>query len=65
MRRLWSSICYTLATIIVFGLVIGISYAFLSKANIPVVAYTVEANVAATTELDFATLVNVNNLKKS
>ena len=53
LRRLWSSICYTIGTIIVFGLIIGISYAFLSKAEIPVVAYTVKANVAYDTLITF------------
>lgn len=56
MRRLWSSICYTIGTVIVFGLVIGISYAFLSKAKIPVTAYTVTATVGSDTTLDWTTL---------
>jgi len=49
-KRLWSSLCYTFGTVIFFALVIGISYAFLSKANIPLTSYGFAAsNVTSST----------------
>jgi len=57
-KRTCSAICYTIGTIAFFGLAIGVSYAFLREASIPIQVYTYSADSleASTTETSWATL---------
>lgn len=66
-KRTSSAICYTIATVAFFALIIGITYAFWKTASIPVVAYTVTVSTtsSSTTKTSWTTLSAVKKYFKN